>query len=259
MSEYAPHHGLKKSIMILKSFNIYVFWIVFVLSVTPELFKLISIDYPIIDILNILNIIGISLYFSLNIIVAYILAPQADSIRRDDFIDNSFGSKFVTKSSIGYFDNDNISAGLYKAASNLFENCFFTLNLIKCTLPSKLIIPAFVILVILVFSYFGFNESPISLSVLKFLFSANILGDLIKHLILFTRLNYIQDSLISLFQNSDLKSITIKYDSFIYRYWLNYETIISKIQPAISDKIFQKKNIQLTNSWNEIKVKYNIN
>jgi hypothetical protein len=75
----------------------------------------------------------------LEIVVEYIIVPQADSKRRDDFIDNSFGSTFSTNASVGYFDTDEIRPGLYKAASNLFENCFFNYILVKAVIILELL------------------------------------------------------------------------------------------------------------------------
>ena len=66
----------------------YIFWIIFILSVTPALLNIFEVELKIDDLINTINIISISLFFVLEIVVEYILIPQADSKRRDDFIDN---------------------------------------------------------------------------------------------------------------------------------------------------------------------------
>ena len=171
------------------------------------------------------------MFFVLEIIVEYILIPQADSKRRDDFIDNAFGSTFSPSPSVGYYDTDEVQKGLYKAACNLFENSFFTYSLAKIITVRKM----------------------------QALFSATLLGDLVKHMILLTRLHTIHDAWISLFQHSDLKSNTGKYQAIIYRHWLQYEALHSSIPAGIPDKVFRQHDTKLTKEWFNLKNRYNIN
>jgi hypothetical protein len=259
MAEYAPHYNLFKIINRIGSFNKFIWWVILASSIIPIVLK----DYlntdGLLNIINILNIIGISLFFILEIICDLILIPHADNKRRDDFIDNSFGSSFSTSSSIAYYDNDEVNKGLYKAAVNLFENVFFSYSLVKATTITKIFFPSIIVVVMAIFSYYGLKEVPYALSVLQALFSANILGLLIKHLIMLNRLSTIQDYWISLFQHEDMKLNTVRYQSYIYRYWLQYEALQSKINSDISERLYIRLNPILSQEWHEIKKKYNIN
>ncbi|MES2382162.1 MAG: hypothetical protein V4538_14040 [Bacteroidota bacterium] len=258
MANFAPQYDLFKISNKLSAIGLYVFWIILILSCIPLICNNFCVKHNLIDTLNILNIIGISLFFCTELINEFILIPEADNKRRDDFIDNSFGSKFSTNNSIGYYDNDEINKGLYKAAVNLFENCFFTYSLVKSKTISKIILPIIIFIVLILLAFYGFKQVPIALTILQGIFSANILGQVIKHFILFNKLSSIQDSWILLFQNNDLKSDTIKYQSHIYKYWLHYETLHSKINAGISDKFFIKHNLSLIEAWKKLKHKYNI-
>ncbi|MDQ3192225.1 MAG: hypothetical protein M3Q58_11595 [Bacteroidota bacterium] len=258
MAKFAPHYNLFKIIDNLILFGKIAFWLIIIFSIVPVAFKDFCNIHNLINTINILNIIGIGLFFIIGIINEYILTPQADSKRRDDFIDNSFGSAFSTNSSVDYYDNDEVSKGLYKAAVNLFENCFFSYSLVKATTLRQVIIPSGMLLLMVVLSYYGLKEVPYTLSVLQAIFSANILGQLIKHLILLNKLSTIQDSWIALFQHGDLKTTTLKYQTSIYRYWLQYETLQSKIKAEIPGNIFNKLNPLLTSEWIKMKIKYNI-
>jgi hypothetical protein len=258
MAEFAPQTDLFKIINRLSSFGRVIFWLILIFSIAPLIFNEFCSTHKLIDVINIFNIIGIGLFFSIEILNDLIFIPQADSRRRDDFIDNSFGSKFSTKNSICYYDNDEVGKGLYKASVNLFENCFFTYSLIKITTVSKIVIPIIMLFIMTIIAFYGFREVPFALSILQALFSANILGLLIKHLILINRLSTIQDSWIQLFQNDDFKKYTFKYQAYVYRYWLQYETLHSKINAGIPDKVFSKNNPSLTMEWNNLKIKYKI-
>lgn len=259
MARYAPQYNLFTIIDKIRTGITVIFWIVFILSVAPPLIKMLDIKIDLEDIFSTVNIIAISLFFVLEIIVEYILIPQADSKRRDDFIDNAFGSTFSPSPSVGYYDTDEVQKGLYKAACNLFENSFFTYSFAKVITVRKIVLPAIVLHSIAVFAYFGFKQVPFALSLLQALFSATLLGDLVKHMILLTRLHTIHDAWISLFQHSDLKSNTGKYQAIIYRHWLQYEALHSRIPAGVPDKVFKKHDKKLTEEWIKLKIRYNIN
>lgn len=259
MAQFAPHYNLRSLIDRTNIALTIIFWAIFTLSAIPLFLTYFNLNLNIGDILSTINIIAICTFFILEVIVEQILIPQADNIRRDDFIDNSFGSTFSQTASVGYYDTDEINQGIYKAACNLFENCFFSYSLIKAITVKKLIAPAIVLTSIIISAYYGFKEVPFALSLLQALFSATLLGSLVKHLILMARLHTIQDSWINLFQIPNFKTDMSKYSSHIYRYWLQYEVLHGRIPANIPEILFKKYNPQLTQEWIEIKKRYKIN
>jgi hypothetical protein len=259
MAQFAPQYNLFEIIRQLRRAGTSLFWLILFFSIVPDVFKRLGFECPFLSIINIANIISIFLFFGLDLVVNYVLTPQAENKRRDDFIDNSFGSKFSIDSSISYYDNNEVANGLYKAAVNLFEDCFFTANLMRAALVGKIIIPAIGFLSLVVLAYFGFREVPVALTVLQFLFSATILGSLVKDVILSNQLNTIEDAWIAIFQHDNVKTDITKYHAQIYKYWLQYETLISWTQPNISGKLYKKMNPGLTDDWAKLKAKYNIN
>lgn len=258
MAQFAPQLNLYAVIGRVKSTAAFMFWTVFALSFYPQLAHQIPIMKRFEDIANIANVVFIILFFIQEIVVDGILIPLAERRRRDDFIDNSFGSRFATNSSVGYFDNDAVGHGKYKAAVNLFENCFFTYSLLKAITPIRVFIPAIVFVLVSVIAYYGFKEVPFALSVLQVLFSGSILGSLIKHLILLTQISYIQDSWVKIFQRPDFTPNNTSYDTEILRNWLQYETLISRLPADLPNSVFRKNNAKLTNEWAQMKSKYNI-
>ncbi|MDI1355733.1 MAG: hypothetical protein PSX36_12500 [bacterium] len=258
MARFAPQYNPHKVTAQIRAIIDFTFWIVFSLSILPFVCKWCEQNSEMKEVLSILNIISILLFFVLEIIVDFILFPQSEQKRRDDFIDNSFGSKFSPANSVEYYDNEELQQGLYKTSTNLFQNSFFTYSLIKELTLSKIIFPSIVLVAVFVFAFFGFEKTPISVTILQVLFSANVLGNLIKHLILLNKLAAIQDGWVSIFQNENFKSDTNKYHASIYRYWLQYEALLSRIQPNIPEKVFKSKNALLTEEWIKIKTKYQI-
>ena len=257
MAKFAPQYNPHKLTFQIRIVLGIVFWGIFVLAALPTLFDCFTRD-PFKGPLDVINIACLLLFFALEIIVEYLLYPQAEQKRKDDFIDNSFGSKFSPANSIEYYDNEELQSGLYRAAANLFQNVFFTYNLVKESTIQRIVIPTTVTITIFVFAYYGFKTTPVSITILQILFSSYVLGNLIKHLLLLNRLNVIQDNWIELFQIPDFKTLPNKYQASIYRCWLQYETLLSRIQPDIPERVFKRKNGFLTEEWKKIKSKYQI-
>lgn len=101
MAQFAPQYNLFTIIDRIRTGITIIFWLIFILSVAPAVVKMLDVKIDLEDLINTVNIIAISSFFVLEIIVEYILIPQADSKRRDDFIDNAFGSTFSTNPSVG--------------------------------------------------------------------------------------------------------------------------------------------------------------
>ncbi len=64
-----------------------------------------------------LNIILIVSFSFISFIADFYIFPEAEKIRRSDFIDNSMGSKFNITPSEGYFSNDAKEKGLFRKLS----------------------------------------------------------------------------------------------------------------------------------------------
>ena len=258
MAKFSPQYNPHKVTAQLRASLYVTFWVIFLVSGLPSVCSQLEKHPNLKEALDIVNIVSISLFFVLEIIIEYIMFPLSEQKRRDDFIDNSLGSKFSPSNSVDYYDNEELQAGLYKVATNLFENTFFTYSLIKELTIRKIIIPAAILLAVFVFAYYGFQKDPVSLTILQVLFSANVLGNLIKHLILLNRLAVIQDNWVTLFQNQEFKFKVNDFRAQVFRNWLQYETLLSRMQPDIPGGLFIRKNSSLTEEWVKIKTKYKI-
>lgn len=258
MAQSAPHYGMRKIINTMKAVTMAIFWAIFAFSVVPFIVKRYFPDIDLDDALNTLNIISICVFFILDVTTEYILTPVMEGIRRDDFLDNSFGTTFSLHSSVKYFDNEDLPHGMFKAAANLFENCFFTYSLVKALTIYKILIPAIIMVFVAACTYFGFKAVPFALSFLQVLFSAKLLGSVLKHCILLVRLGQIQSDLISLFQQPDFNVNSQSHHVNVLRLLLQYETLHSSTPADIPDRVFKKLNDKLTSDWQSTRIRYNI-
>lgn len=265
MAQSAPHYSTYDNINKLRKLCGILFWLIFALAIFETAFSQLSIDILqanaayILQVSNIVSIISIIIFFIAELVVDLFLVPMADNKRRDDFIDNSIGSTFSLEPSEGYYDNSEIQNGIYKVAVNLFENCFFTYNLITKLTYRKIIIPAFAGIGILILAYYGFNgQNTIAVTLLQFMFSTTVLGTLVKHLILLAKLQEIQKDWQNLFSKTTFKTDPESEAASIYRIWLNYETLHSRIPASVPQKVYEQNNPALTEKWIEVKSRYNI-
>src|SRR5205085_2889873 len=99
----------------------YSFYVILLLSVVTSTYFATYITIPpeILDILKMIYVFIIILYFVISTIIDNILVPNAYKTTRYDFYDNSFGTKFIyDKNSIDYYTNDEIPQGFYRMAVN---------------------------------------------------------------------------------------------------------------------------------------------
>lgn len=258
MSNFSPHKDILQIVSKIQKINFGLFWLILISAILSSTLIFSHCNSSIKYFSEIINFFVIIFYFIIDSILNLILIPISNSIRRDDFIDNSLGSNLSLKKSLKYYDNDEIDFGIYKLACNLFENCFYTYSLLKKRILSEMLLPIATVILILYISYIGFKQVSISLTLLQWFFSSLIFGRLISFFVLLFNLNKIQDSLIALFQNNDLKNNIERYQSLVYKNWLNYETLHSRIHANIPEELFYELNNELLEEWEQIKKSNNI-
>lgn len=72
-------------------------------------------------------------------LIAKILFHTTEKSKRNDLIDNSFGTKYSDENTSGYYNNENLPFGVKKLALNSYESSFHTENTLKVMLFQKAI------------------------------------------------------------------------------------------------------------------------
>jgi hypothetical protein len=70
-------------------------------------------------------------FFLLFELIGRILFSEAERIKREDLVDNSFGTKFSDEKSQNYYNNDKVEYGILKFALNTYESAFHTQQVLK--------------------------------------------------------------------------------------------------------------------------------
>ena len=197
-------------------------------------------------------------YYFTAITTEIFLFPSAARSRRMNFIDNSFGSKFLGKDSKNYFSNDNVSYGAHKMAANCFENCYFTYNIGKAMFKGVIGKNLLFSLVFLYVAFVGFKSNKIALPILQIFLSSLFITEFIHYLNFISKLKNLLERFRSHFMginNGERKKDDLHYPILLL---LDYETILAYNKAPLSDRIYNKINNKLSQEWEEIKQYYHI-
>lgn len=180
------------------------------------------------------------------------LFPKAESTRRVDLIDNSFGSRLSEENTVGYYTNEELALGMVKFGANIFQNVFFTTHISR-----KMIVPEIVKLTVFGLAFFalavyGFGRTDITIPVLQLLFSIHAIGGFIRFIIYWVRNESLLNTLITHFDGES------QNDPLILRLFSDYETNLAWSTILLSGRAFSKHNDTIEAAWQELKTKYKI-
>jgi hypothetical protein len=207
------------------------------------------------DLLSGFYIVLIVVYYILNTYTETFLYPATARKRRKGFIDNSLGSKFLTKKLEGYYTNDNINYGPYKMLVNCCENCFFTMNIAK-EMRSQIVIKNLIALVIiLLIANWGMKNNMVALPVLQVFFSSLFFAELVHHFNFIAKLEQIFEKFI---EDIDIRLDDEQMLQKAILLFLDYETTLAYNKAPLSDAVYEKVNEKLSIEWEEMKKRYDI-
>lgn len=194
--------------------------------------------------------------YALLIFLSDIKFFNASVHRRNDLIDNSFNTTFGEERSISYYTNDTIEFGIYKLATNCFENSFFSYHLANEMLLSVWLRNLLFMILFLIFSLLG--NSNVVVLLIQLTLPLLLLQNALKHTLFVMRIRNVYNNYRKLF--NDFKSSTNsenKRDDIILNL-LDYETLISNSSILLSSKLYNKLNPSLSSKWSKIKDEYGI-
>lgn len=218
-----------------------------------------------------INFLGKNVYLEAGTILVYVSSVyfakqsqnfryEAESIRRMDFIDNSFGTKYIEDSSENYYDNSEIDHGLYKMIVNVFENALFSTKISE-RMHNKSKTKNWIAIVIMIsFALFGFSKNIYISPCVQLLLSGYFILEYFDIKEYKERTNQIYLDIKKLFDKG-LKNEITSIDANIaeiVRIYVLYESNIADKKLLLDSKIYNELNPELTLKWETIKQKYNI-
>lgn len=252
MSLFSPQSDYFKMAVKINKFSNTLFLIIFSLSIIFTLSN--SSIY-----INAVSIFSLIMLLFFDTLTKY-YQTKGDYNRRKDFIDNSFGTKLSIKSSISYYDNEEINQGLLKALVNVFENSFFSLNVTNEMKRKALFKNTIMFVIVIACAFYGFSNNSLALPILQLFLSKYFVEDILILYKYNSKVESIFDGITKMFANelfNNRLNINLEYANILH-ILIEYEVNIANSNLFLDSKIFNRLNTQLTNEWSTIKEKYRI-
>ncbi|MGL6107712.1 hypothetical protein [Romboutsia sp.] len=249
MAEYTPQNDFFAKLQKTEKNRCRVFWVSVIGSAIIPLFNISNAN-------SIFTIASLIVLIYLGVQSDY-YRSNAEKKRRSDLFDNSFGTKYNHDKSKGYYSNDEIPNGMYKVATNVFQNCFWSLEISTKMKEKEKIKNLVVGIVIALFAVFGFLNNMISIPVLQLFLSQEFLVKYINLDRYNRELEDIFKELKDLFSrnlNDSIESEQARLLNVIIRYECN----ILNWKIDLDSKIFNSEDARLEQEWSKMKNTYNI-
>lgn len=204
---------------------------------------------------NILFISITGIYFVLSNLTSLYLLRKAEDKRTTNLLANSFGIPLDDERTNRYYNN-NQSPSVDRLGMNVFENSFFSSSSAKAMLIRESFKVGIYILVWLVLLLNRTTSIDLIAIVSQTLLGTTILTNYLKLLILSIGYSQIFNESRILFLNG-IQQTTL-FQVQILQLFVRYESLKAGMGTALSKKIFDKLNPELTEEWERIKRNLNI-
>lgn len=209
-----------------------------------------------VDMAKTLSYVSMVAYLIINII-SKILFHSAEKKKRNDLIDNSFGTKYSDENSCGYYNNDDVEVGIKKLAFNSYESSFHTENTLKLMLYKALIYLIFISIPFFL-SIFSKNGGDIVRIIFEISIPFTLLLEFIIMLTYYLNVAEINERFKVEFTNIGKKNLSeTDYPKLLIPV-MEYYSIKAWANTSLDSKIFNKNNEKVSKKWEERKVKLNL-
>lgn len=180
---------------------------------------------------------------------------NAEAYRRNDLIDDAFGTLLAEDRTENYYTNKELPKGLYKLGVNNFESCFFSYRIASKSLLCSWIKTGIISLIFLFCAFSGFDK--VTIFIIQLAIPLILVQQSIKSGLYVSRLKNIFAKYRTIFNS--LKNNKNKIlEAELIKEILEYETTISWGNILLDEKTYKKMNASLSNEWENIKKEYSI-
>jgi hypothetical protein len=205
--------------------------------------------------IDICNCIFILSFAICEFIVDYIHF-NAETYRRNDLIDNAFGTVLAEDRTENYYTNNKLPEGLYKLGVNNFESCFFSYRIANKSLLCSWIKTGIISLIFILCAISGFDE--VAIFIIQLAIPLILVQQSIKSTLYVTRLKDVFSKYRTLFNNLKKNNKHKNFEAELIREILEYEATISWGNTLLDEKTYNQMNDMLSSEWNKLKQEYSI-
>jgi len=255
MNNIVPFKSDFKKAKKLDAFNNKLMYISTVLLIIGSVLKSIpAINVAVSSWIEIPNAVLIFAIFVLGLIVDYIYR-NAETLRRIDLVDNSFGTRLSENKSKDYYTNDYIEFGFKKIGINNFESAFFTYRILKESINKERFKAGAISFLFFLFAICGYEK--ILILILQLSIPFTLISRLYKTEVLYCCSKSVYDNYRSIFDKAKELCET-KFHAEIVKNLLVYESNLAWSCILLDDATYLRMNETLSAEWDNIKVRYNL-
>lgn len=181
-------------------------------------------------------------------LITKILFHNVEKRKRNDLIDNSFGTKYSDENTIGYYNNDETEIGIKKLALNSYESSFHTESTLKLMLYKNLII-LIALSIPFLLSIFSKNGSDIIRLLFEISIPLTLFSEFIVMLIYYLNVSEINERFKIELTNIGKESINEIDIPKLLIPIMEYYSIKAWANANLDSKIFNKNNEKISEKW----------
>ncbi|GAA4279146.1 hypothetical protein [Aquimarina mytili] len=187
-------------------------------------------------------------------LVTKILFHNVEKLKRNDLIDNAFGTNYSDENTTEYYNNDETEYGIKKLALNSYESSFHTENTLKLMLYKNLIILV-VLSIPFLLSIFSKGGSDIVRILFEISIPLTLLTDFVILFVYFQNVTSINERFKIEFTNLENENISESDVPKLLIPVMEYYSIKSWANTNLDSKIFNSNNEKISENWKKRKEK----
>ncbi|RWM38736.1 hypothetical protein [Mesorhizobium sp.] len=233
-----------------EAFGAALFWVVSILSIAALFVD--KAAYPLAyDILQILFIVCVLMFFLQGQLQKLYLFPRAEDKRRQELLSNSYGVALTHEETVGYYNNDQTNP-LKRLAASVMESAFFTREIVRKMLAGQRTKTVGYLIIYFVAVLNRSTNLEVLAVAAQAVFSEDIIARWLRMEWLRTRSEQVFDNLNRVFTGKQAFSRPAAQSQAIDLFSF-YETTKSTAAILLSRRLFHKHNMRLTEEWEQIR------
>lgn len=191
-------------------------------------------------------------YLVINLLTK-ILFHNVEKRKRNDLIDNSFGTTYSDENTNGYYNNEETANGIKKLALNSYESSFHTENTLKYMLYKNLIVLV-LMCIPFILSVFTKGGSDIVRLLFEISIPLTLISQFIMMLIFYLNVSEINERFKIELTNIGAEKLNEKDIPKLIIPVMEYYSIKSWANTNLDSEIFKKYNDTISEKWEQRKL-----
>lgn len=181
-------------------------------------------------------------------LVAKILFHNVEKLKRNDLIDNSFGTSYSDDNTSGYYNNNEAENGIRKLALNTYESAFHTENTLKLMLYKNMIVLVIISIPFLL-SIFSKDGSDFVRLLFEISIPLTLTSDFVILLVYYLNVSGINERFKIEFTNLENDKLTDSDVPKLIIPVMEYFSIKAWANTNLDSNIFNKNNEKISKNW----------